>query len=232
MTAVTVGYDNLAADLVWLRAIQYYGEHRQGDLKFEYLGHIFEILTTLDPKFVSAYTFGSLLLADDAKEPERALDLLTKGIRNNPDDWRIPFTKGFICYVFLRDYYKAGVYFRLSSRMKDAPDMTGRFASFSFQRGGDRATALNLWTELYDRSKNEVERVTALRYAKEILCEILDEKVLEFREEFGRYPRALEDLPRAGLLKRVPVAPDGDTFIFNAKRKRVEPASGPLKFGD
>ncbi len=232
LTAVTVGYNNLAADLVWLRAIQYYGEHRQTDLKFEYLGHIFEILTTLDPRFVGAYTFGSLLLTDDAKEPERALELLDKGIRNNPDEWRIPFTKGFIYYVFLREYYKAGSYFKLSSRMEDAPDMTKRFASFSFQRGGDRVTAINLWTELYDRSRNEVERLTALRYAKGLLSEILDEKVLEFRDRFERYPVRLEELVEAGLVQKLPVAPDGDTFIFNAKRRAVEPASGPLKFGD
>jgi hypothetical protein len=229
MSAVTVGYDNLAADLVWLRAIQYYGEHRVTDLKFEYLGHILDILTTLDSRFVSAYTFGSLLLADDADEPDRALALLDKGMRNNPDDWRIPFIKGFIYYVFLRDFPSAGRYFKLSSGIEGAPDMAARFASFAFQRGGDRITAVNLWSELYARSNNEVEKLTALRYIKGLLIEMLEEKVLEFGERFGRNPHRLEELLEAGLVRKLPVAPDGDPFVYNPLKNRVEPASGPLK---
>jgi hypothetical protein len=232
MSAVTVGYDNLAADLVWLRAIQYYGEQRLTDLKFDYLGHIFDILTTLDKRFVNAYTFGSLLLADDANEPERALDLLDKGMRNNPHDWRIPFTKGFIYYVFLRDFCKAGSYFRMSSALEDAPDMAARFASFAFQKGGDRITAVNLWIELYERSNNDLERLTAIRYIKELLAEMLDEKVEEFSEKFGRYPRDLTELKDAGLVRRIPVPPDGDAFVYNSLKNRVEPASGPLKVDD
>ena len=229
LQAATVGYDNLAADLVWLRAIQYYGEHRLTDLKFEYLGHIFDILTTLDPRFLDAYTFGSLLLADDAKEPERALSLLDKGMRSNPHDWKIPFTKGFIYYVFIGDYYKAGKYFEMASTKERAPEMAARFASFAYQRGGDRITAINLWGEIYTRSENEVERVTALRYWKGLVSEILDEKAIEYRKRFGRYPYALSELVKAGLVERLPVAPDGDTFVFNWRRRRVEPASGPLR---
>jgi tetratricopeptide (TPR) repeat protein len=227
--AATVGYDNLAADLVWLRAIQYYGQHRLTDLKFEYLGHIFDILTTLDPRFIGAYTFGSLLLTDDAKEPKRALALLDKGMRNNPHNWRIPFTKGFIYYVFLRDFFKAGKYFEMASTKGGAPEMVVRFASFSYQRGGDRITAINLWGEIYTRSENEVEKVTALRYWKGLVSEILDEKVAEYRKTFGRYPYALSELVDAGIVRKLPVAPDGDTFVFNWRRKRVEPASGPLR---
>lgn len=230
--AVTVGYDNLAADLVWLRAIQYYGEHRMTDAKYEYLGHILDILTTLDPRFVGAYTFGSLLLSDDAKEPHRALELLDKGIRNNPEDWRIPFTKGFINYVFLRDYFKAGKYFEMASRLDGAPGMAARFASFAYQKGGDRMTAISLWTELYLRSDNEIEKVMALRYIKELVAERLEEKVGQYRAKFGRYPYRLSELVDVGIVRRLPVTPDGDTFVFNYGRKRVEPASGPIKIED
>lgn len=94
-----LGYDHLAADLVWLRAIQYFGQHRLTDLKFEYLSHMLDILTTLDPKFIHAYTFGALLLTDAAREPDRAMELLKRGMEENPDRWEIPFTAGFINYV-------------------------------------------------------------------------------------------------------------------------------------
>jgi hypothetical protein len=79
------GFDNLIADWVWLRAIQYYGHHRLTDAKFTFLGHILEVLTTLDHRFIHAYTFGSLLLTHDAEDPDTALELLKKGSQKNPE---------------------------------------------------------------------------------------------------------------------------------------------------
>ena len=43
----TLGHSETAADLAWMRAVQYYGEHRRTDLRFLRLEHVFEILTTL-----------------------------------------------------------------------------------------------------------------------------------------------------------------------------------------
>ena len=63
-------YRELAADLVWLRAIQYYGYHLMTDHKYEWLGHVFGILTTLDPRFIGAYHFGAMTLAWDARKPQ------------------------------------------------------------------------------------------------------------------------------------------------------------------
>src|SRR3972149_10777571 len=118
------GFDMLFADWVWLRAIQYYGQHRLTDAKFTYLGHILDVLTTLDPRFIHAYTFGALLLTHDSAEPEKALQLLKKGNEKNPDRWEIPFTEGFIQYVFLKDYREAVRAFRLASSLPESPDMT------------------------------------------------------------------------------------------------------------
>ena len=40
------------------------------------------------------------------------------------------------------------------------------------------------------------------------------------------------ELVDSGLIREVPAAPDGDTFVFNWRKKKVEPASGPLKRGE
>ena len=59
----TLGHAETAADLAWLRAVQYYGEHRRTDLRFENMEHVFDILTSLSPTFAPAYVFGAFALA-------------------------------------------------------------------------------------------------------------------------------------------------------------------------
>src|SRR5690606_690589 len=59
------GFNELVADAVWLRALQYYGEHRASDRRYPYLETLFQTLTDLDPRFVNAYIFGALTLAED-----------------------------------------------------------------------------------------------------------------------------------------------------------------------
>ena len=92
----------LAADFVWLRGIQYYGYHLMSDRKYEWLGHVFGILTSLDPRFIGAYHFGAMTLAWDARKPHEAMDFLTTGMKTNPMSWQIPFDAGFICYMLLQ----------------------------------------------------------------------------------------------------------------------------------
>ena len=43
----TLGHEETAADLGWIRAVQYYGEHRRTDNRFVRMRHVFDILTTL-----------------------------------------------------------------------------------------------------------------------------------------------------------------------------------------
>ena len=64
----TLGHAATAADLAWLRAVQYYGGHRATDNQFVRMEHVFDILTTLDPGFEPAYVFGSFALAQEGRD--------------------------------------------------------------------------------------------------------------------------------------------------------------------
>src|SRR6185503_15123446 len=63
LSLATLGHSDSFADLAWLRAVQYYGEHRRSDMRFTRLYHVFDILTSLAPRFIPAYVFGSFALA-------------------------------------------------------------------------------------------------------------------------------------------------------------------------
>ncbi|MGH7742742.1 MAG: hypothetical protein ACRENS_12065, partial [Candidatus Eiseniibacteriota bacterium] len=64
----TLGFAEAAADIAWLRAVQYYGEHRHTDNRFTRMGHIFDILTSLAPHFVAPYAFGAFALAQEGRD--------------------------------------------------------------------------------------------------------------------------------------------------------------------
>ncbi len=214
-----LGYEHLAADLIWLRAIQYFGQHRLTDLKFEHLGHILDILTTLDPQFIHAYTFGALLLTDYAKGPEEALELLKKGMRENPNAWEIPFTAGFIHYIFLRQLSTAAQYFLRAGKLPDAPEACLRFAGFVYRKAGQREVALRLWIELYNSTENKVEKETALRYVNKLTmerhAELVEGAVETFRDTYHTYPARLEDLVTTGLLEEIPRDPHGGHYFLD-----------------
>ncbi|MCX5801105.1 MAG: hypothetical protein NTX17_06930 [Candidatus Eisenbacteria bacterium] len=169
-----LGQECTLADVAWLRAIQYYGQHRLTDRRYEMIGHISDIVTTLDPGFIQAYVFGAMVLSQDAGRPRDGLALLRKGMLSNPDDWLLAFETGFIYYTVLRDYRSAGRYFALSSKLPDAPEFTSRFAAFVEERAGHTETALELWEEAAASTHN--------KYIKEMA----EEKIAELKDELER----------------------------------------------
>ena len=152
----TLGHAEAAADLAWLRAIQYYGEHRRFDNRFEKLFHVFDILTTLAPRFESAYIFGSFALAQEGRDFPRAEQLIRKGIEANPRSGRLAFEAGFLYYVKPngRDLVHAAEYFELASRLPGAPAAAREFAAFARQNSGGLAVAYRLWEGVRETSGN------------------------------------------------------------------------------
>jgi tetratricopeptide (TPR) repeat protein len=219
LKALSMGFYAPLADIVWLRFVQYYGEHRLTDRKFELMYHILDILTTLDPYFSHAYTLGSLMLTHDAQRPDQAKILLKKAMISNSDDWVYPFFYGFINYVFLRDYLTAECYFKLSALKAGAPTLPKRWAAFvAYKKVGDLKTALALWVDLYNHSENIEEKAIAELYIKDITMglhiQFLNEKVKEFTEKIGRVPYQLRELITCNIIHELPQEPHGEHYYL------------------
>ena len=148
LRAASLGFHAAAADWLWLRTTQYYGAYRRGEHDLRYFDGLVEAVTALDPRFVEAYDFYSLVLCIDSGEFARAVDVLKRGLLANPDDWRLPFKIGFIHYVFLRQYEVAAMWFDRAAACPGATDFCRRFAAFSKRRAGDWQGSLLLWEEL------------------------------------------------------------------------------------
>jgi tetratricopeptide (TPR) repeat protein len=158
----SLGHTALAADLAWLRAVQYYGEHKRSDREFGMMNHIVTILTDLDPHFVNAYIFGGMVTAQEGRDVPAAIALMEKGLKHNPDDWQMNFETGFLYYTQARDYERAAELFRRSAELPGASEATIRFAAYVSKRAGDPRASLFLWQEFYNRSTNEELRARAL----------------------------------------------------------------------
>jgi tetratricopeptide (TPR) repeat protein len=152
---VVIEYQSLVADLVYLRAIQYYGHHLMTDRKYIWLDHIFDILMMLDPHFIGAYDFGSIVLAWDARQINEARKLLLTALSHNPTNWKLAFNLAFIEYMLVRDYRSAGYYFEIASELPESWTITKRWAAFSFAKGCAVELAIEVWLSIYMTTENQ-----------------------------------------------------------------------------
>jgi tetratricopeptide (TPR) repeat protein len=158
-----LGHAPLAADLAWLRAIQYYGQHRLSDQRYDAAGHLFDVITRLDPRFEEAYVFGALVLAEDVGDAEAADRLLTRGMARCPESWWLRFERGFLRWIH-RGWLEAGARdMERASRLPGAPGWVARLAAGTYERAGDLEAARRIWERLASETTNPRVREIAER---------------------------------------------------------------------
>ena len=165
----SLGYNELAADLYWFRAVQYYGGFRLSQNDIHLFNHLAGMITDLDPHFIGAYKLSALVITEDLENFAAARDLMIKGLRNNPDDYWLTFEMGFLHYLAGRDYREAEKYFRVAATLpnKDG-SRAARFAADAASKGGNTEASIQLWNELAENSDNRHIRELAQRYIQRL----------------------------------------------------------------
>jgi tetratricopeptide (TPR) repeat protein len=240
---------SLAADLYWIRAIQYYGGHaRSGRAEgtastsasdrsaatFALLYPLLDITTSLDPRFNIAYRFGGIFLAEPYPygpgRPDLALALLEKATRVMPDRWQYWEDIGFVYYWDVGDYEKAAEAFNRGADLPGAPWWLRSLAATTLTKGGQRNASRLLWGQLYATSTNAHARETAARRlqqldaldAIEALQAAIDALAMRTGQQYTRW-QALID---AGLLDRLPADPTGTPYVLSpSSRVQLSPRS-------
>lgn len=237
LKAMSLEYAPLMADIYWTRVVQYYGDKRaRGDPNFDLLWPLLDITTTLDPQLLVAYRFGSAFLSEPpargAGRPDLGVQLVERGIRANPDYWRLYEDLGFIYYFDAKDYPKAAAAFLEGSKKPHALVWMKILAAKVLELGESRETSVFLWSELYnsatdpDIKKNALMHLQLLRAQSD--CERLDALADEYEKRAGRRPASLRDLIGAGLLPAAPVDPLGHFYVFGADGKAQLNPDSPL----
>lgn len=222
LKCMSVGYSGLVADIYWTRAVQYFGRaHAEGASGYKLLSPILTIATELDPKLTSAYEYGSIFLAQKppqgAGEPRAAVALVRRGIEQNPDNWHLYYTLGFIDGMELKDYPAAAQAFREGSNVPGAHPWMRAMAATMAEHGGDPETAHYMWFQMYQTSVDKMVRENAKKHlrAAEAQMDIvqIQKMVDDFEAQTGRPPASLIELVRPGYLFRVPKDPTGRYYI-------------------
>jgi len=237
MKVVTLEYGTLAADIYWTRAVQYYGNKRLGqDTNLESLWPLLDVATTLDPNLLPAYRFGATFLSQPeprgAARPDLAVQLLERGLKANPDYWRLYQDLGNIYYLELKDYAKAGqAYLEGSKQPWAAPWMKIMAARF-LEKGESRETAAMLWAELFESStdaaikKNARINLELLRADEDI--EHVNEIAKQFAAKTGHLPRSVREMMQIGLIGGEPVDPAGHAYVIGSDGKAHISENSPL----
>ncbi len=173
---LSLGYREVVSDVIWLSAVQYYGDFRKGNHDLRYFHGLIDIVTGLDPQFEFAFVFGALVVSEDAGAFDDGIEILKQGIAHNPTSWQLPFEIAFLNFVNRRDQAMAGRYFELASKMPGAPEYTERFAAFARSRAGDTADSIRLWEEYRERTDNPLLKELAARYVEKLKRSVSEAK--------------------------------------------------------
>jgi len=225
---LTLGFRVVAADVYWIRTLQHYGGDRlsfDSRSRYELLYPLLDITTTLDPRFVLAYRFGAIFLAEKFPggpgRPDQAIALLLKGVKADPTKWQYLHDIAFVYYWQLGDPITAARWFERASAVPGAPNWLKPVAAAMLLNGGDRAASRFLWRQLRDSSEQEwLRRTAALRLLQLDALDQIDQLEAAVR----RFERAAEPgdltwprLVRAGVLRGVPVDPTGTPYVLDPR---------------
>jgi tetratricopeptide (TPR) repeat protein len=94
---VSLGFREVAADLLWIRLTGYFGGP---DATADGVAALVEAIVALDPNYHRPYEYGAraITIAHGVTQASylRALAVLEKGIAIFPDDWKLPYLAGQI----------------------------------------------------------------------------------------------------------------------------------------
>jgi hypothetical protein len=148
--------------------------------------------------------------------PERAIQLMEFGIRDNPDEWRLYYDLGFIYYTELKDYGRAADAFARGSRVPNAHPWLKLMAALMAEHAGDLQTARLMWTTTYQTTRDRNVRANAAAHLRALQVDedvaALEALVSQYREKTGHLPQTFSDLESAGLLHGTPVDPLGHSY--------------------
>jgi hypothetical protein len=213
LDALSLGYDLVVADFLWLRAIQSFGGRGMTNRDWRPVYDQFDTITELDPYFEIAYTFGNLVIGDEGGRQREGLRLLDKGMNRMIYGYRIPFEAMYVAHWQMGDTRLARWYGRIASKRRNAPDWVPRIVAYldvqsgQFYIGFDRFTG-NLLDGL--DADDAVLRRVALRKVAEAVDKWSKDLLLRAYDEHtsatGTPPVTVEQLEGQPALQNYEIA--------------------------
>ena len=203
---ISLGFNGLVADWYWMRSLQYVGQKiidlpmdiqldSLGQLNLTLLAPLLDTATTLDPQFREPYLYAAVILAD--VDPERAIQIMKKGIAANPSVWRFHQHLGYI-YWKQKNFQAASETFSQGAAIPGAPPWMEAMKAKMLADGGGREVAREIYKRMYEQAEDAQVKEMARRRLLQLAS--LDQqdalrKVLSFYQtRAGRCPTAWREI--------------------------------------
>jgi tetratricopeptide (TPR) repeat protein len=238
MKKLSLEYAPLMGAIYWTRAVQYYGQkHYLGDRNMELLWPFLDISSTLDPNLIVAYRFGAMFLSDapprGAGEPEKAVELLERGIKANPDYWRFYQDLGNVYYFDEKNYVKASQAFEAGSRNPAAMPWMKIMAAKIAAEGESLETSYALWLDIYQTTNDKDIRKNAEEHLRLVKMEMdlraLDRIADVYEHSTKQRASRISELALTGLLTGQPIDPSGFPYVLGEQGKAEPNPKSPLR---
>lgn len=232
-----LGTEGLIADGYFMRSLQYIGRKIENskietiniddlrDLNPRLLYPLLNNATDLDPHFIAAYSYGAMVLP--AVDKEKAIQLTSKGIANNPDSWRLYQHLAYI-YWKLGRYDEAAETYEKGAQIAYAQPFMKLMAASMKADGGSRETARSIYRQMLDGTDDEQVRITASHRLEELDSlderDAIDKVLAEFKEKNGRCAVSFTEILQE--LSRVKLA-GGNEFDIDSSNRLVDPTGAP-----
>lgn len=236
---LSLGHPTLAANLTWLRTVQYMGEPRGDERGWEKLRPLLETVTDLDPRHGYAYQTGANILASAGLVGDSNA-ILEKGIRNVPDRYILPFQRAVNAFLYAGDYAEAGRWFEVAARTPGAPGRMREYVVAMYVKGDEAGAALSFLRKLEEAAQDDESRKAVQAQIKRAIYErdasLLDAAAEAYRQRRGALPKSLTLLVDEGLLPSLPKDPYGGRFVLGEdgrarstefSKRFLRPLTGP-----
>tara|TARA_R110001592_G_scaffold155361_3_gene385195 strand:- start:43 stop:1062 length:1020 start_codon:yes stop_codon:yes gene_type:complete len=202
----TGGLNNIVADLLWLRCIQYIGTESKGDRNFTWLNEMVNAVVQLDPHFGDAYRYGGMFLAALKSDDDSGIKLLERGVVANPRNFQLPYELAMIFLLNRKDEpgskERATYYLSMAASIDTCPEFVRDLATTLQGQYNLDEVEIGMWNRMAD-SEDKLLRELAQRKLVEVdirnTTETLNKAMLTFNGRVGHFPNNLEELAASGI---------------------------------
>lgn len=225
---IALGHHEALSAIYWFKLNNYFGKKFRGNRNYPWLKALCEVTTNLDKKAVHIYDFCASMLIWEAKDEVGAKSILEAGINNNPNSWKLWYTKGFFTSYFDKDQKKALEYFKRAAGFPEAPPGVRSLGLKSLDSIDEVIETLKIFiSESPDERSKEVLKERLKRAYLKKAFDLLKSAISKYEQKYGKV-KDLKDLGLKGFIKRLPKDPWGGEYYLENGELKTTSGKKPL----